>query len=284
MGIHYKRGRAYIHSPDPDYLGKLADVCFCLALAQYFPQRYVLLFQDEFTYSRQPSLAADYEMAGKHQPLARRSYCSDTTWRIVAALDARTGQVYHAQHRQIGLKELVAFYQQLRQAYPDQETIFLAQDNWPVHFHPDVLAALEKQYFPWPVHLPANWPKEASVRAQRLQLPIQLLPLPTYASWTNPIEKLWRKLRQECLHLHRYADAWKELKDRVGSFLEQFAQGSAGLLRYVGLTPHSKLFGPILVATSSGLLPKPIRDSMGDALYERLLAAGLSPPVIGLNC
>jgi len=28
-------------------------------------------------------------------------------------------------------------------------------------------------------------------------LPIQIVQLPTYASWTNPIEKLWRKLKAE---------------------------------------------------------------------------------------
>ena len=41
------------------------------------------------------------------------------------------------------------------------------------------------------------------------QLPIQLVPLPTYASWCNPIEKLWRQLRQELLHLHRFADRFR---------------------------------------------------------------------------
>jgi len=32
-----------------------------------------------------------------------------------------------------------------------------------------------------------------------------LVPLPTYGSWTGPIERLWRWLKQEVLHLHSYA-------------------------------------------------------------------------------
>jgi hypothetical protein len=54
-------------------------------------------------------------------------------------------------------------------------------------------------------------------------------------AFLNPIEKLWRKLRQEVLYLHRQAHDWKALQARVHDFLDQFAQGSDELLRYVGL-------------------------------------------------
>jgi hypothetical protein len=60
--------------------------------------------------------------------------------------------------------------------------------------------------------------------------------LPTYASWCNPIEKLWRKLKQEVLHLHRLADDLTTLRALVKEFLLQFASGSSDLLRYVGLS------------------------------------------------
>jgi len=59
--------------------------------------------------------------------------------------------------------------------------------------------------------------------------------LPTYASWLNPIEKVWRWLRQQVLHRHRLSDRWAELKQRVAQFFEQFADGSLKLLKYVGL-------------------------------------------------
>lgn len=53
----------------------------------------------------------------------------------------------------------------------------------------------------------------------------------------NPIEKLWRWLRQDVVHHHRRADAWEELKAAVKAFLDGFADGSTALLTYVGLLP-----------------------------------------------
>jgi hypothetical protein len=69
--------------------------------------------------------------------------------------------------------------------------------------------------------------------------------LPTYAPWLNPIEKLWRWLRQDVLKMHRLAAYWPELRRRVNTFLDQFADGSADLLRYVGLSGDGKLASAI---------------------------------------
>jgi hypothetical protein len=50
------------------------------------------------------------------------------------------------------------------------------------------------------------------------------------------MEKLWRTLRQEVTHLHRWAGAVPRLREEVERFLDQFATGSTDLLRYVGLS------------------------------------------------
>ena len=64
--------------------------------------------------------------------------------------------------------------------------------------------------------------------------------LPTYAPWLNPIEKLWRKLKQEFLYMHRYAaDSPEDLQQRVLDFL-QWSTGSTDLLRYVGLSTKER--------------------------------------------
>lgn len=248
LHIHYKRGRDYVHSPDVDYVAKLRDVHVQVQVLPRVHGLSAVLFQDELTYYRQPTLARAYEFAGHAQPLARRSYSANTHRRVVATLDAWTGQVLYDQASLIGIKELVRFYEQVATAYASAQTIYVVQDNWPIHFHPDVLAALEPQRFPWPWHRPANWSTEPSPKARRLNLPIQLLPLPTYASWTNPIEKLWRWLKQDVLHLHRLADDWKGLQNLVRLFLDQFAGGSAPLLRYVGLQDLTKLYDSALNA------------------------------------
>jgi hypothetical protein len=40
-----------------------------------------------------------------------------------------------------------------------------------------------------------------------------------YAPWTNPMEKVWRKLYQEVLHLHDFRDDWEALKREVERWL-----------------------------------------------------------------
>ena len=66
--------------------------------------------------------------------------------------------------------------------------------------------------------------------------------LPTYAPWLNPIEKLWRWLRQEVLKMQRLGEEWEALRMSVnGFFLDRFASGSDALLRYVGLQGDGEL-------------------------------------------
>ena len=237
LEISYKRGRDYVHSPDPNYMDKLSMIELMRFRAYYEPKRYVFLYLDELSYYRQPTLARAYESAGKVQPLAYRSHRSNTSFRALAALNVMTGRVRYLQRSRMNISCLTHFWYQLCEDYSDVETIYVTVDNWPVHYHPDVLAPLQPQNFPFPPRLPANWPTEPTGKVKQDNLPIQLLSLPTYASWLNPIEKLWRWLKQEILHLHRLSDEWDELKKRVDQFLATFSYGSNDLLQYVGLLP-----------------------------------------------
>jgi hypothetical protein len=242
LAIHWKRGRHHVHSPDPDYVAKLLTIRVNLLTPEIDWEQTVFLFQDELTFYRRPSLFFAYEAAGKEQPLAELGWKSNYAWRIAAVLNAWTGQVTYAHGKCFDIPHLVTFYQQVAETYPGAQIIQMAQDNWPVHFHPDVRVALQPQEWPWEFHLPAHWPTEASPGARRLNLPIHILSLPTYAPWTNPIEKLWRLLYQDVLHLHRFGDDWPALKLAITDFLDQFATGSQELLRYVGLSDPAKLY------------------------------------------
>jgi len=104
---------------------------------------------------RQPSLAGAYEVVGSTQPLAELGWKSNYEWRIAATLNALTGQVTFAQTKVFDIPHLVRFNQQVVDTYPGLE-IQMAQDNWPVHFHPDVRAALQPQEWKWAFHLPKN--------------------------------------------------------------------------------------------------------------------------------
>lgn len=238
LGIAYKRGRDYVHSPDPDYDAKRAAVVAACGAARADPARQVVLYLDEVTIGRQPTRERAWVARGRDQPRARRSHRSDTETRLLGALDATTGQVHAVRADKITVPVLARFFQTLVTAYPDA-TLTLVLDNWPVHFHPDLLCALVPQQSPFPRYLPPSWPRDPSPDALRRRgawrLPIQLLPLPTYASWLNPIEKLWRKLRQDLGHLHPFADDLPRLRAALDAWLAPYHSPAPELLRYVGL-------------------------------------------------
>lgn len=242
-----KRARHVIHSPDPKYLEKLLEIIACLDLAVNSKGRIVALFADQVTFYRQPTLANDYELIGaKHQPLGKMSPRSNTEGRIGGVVNALSGQVNYILASKCGVPQLLKLYEQICKTYPKAQVIYIVQDNWPVHFHPTLLNALVEQETRFELKIPPSWKNLSGKQYKKKKLPIQIVPLPTYASWCNPIEKLWRWLRQEVLHLHRKADQWKTLKQQIKEFLDKFRQESAELLKYIGLTENSKLYGETL--------------------------------------
>ncbi len=88
-------------------------------------------------------------------------------------VEAVTGLVVYLQRSNIEVKALVDVYQRVAQVYADRETIYVVQDNWPIHFHPEVLAALRSQPLKWPVHVTYNWPTVPRPRARHLDLPLE---------------------------------------------------------------------------------------------------------------
>lgn len=210
LGFSRKQAINFIHSPDPNYRAKWQSVLRAYSEAFSHPGQVLLLFMDELTYYRRPSKAPAYHRTAATQPRALEVAGPNTRTRLVAVLNAVTGQVTYLQRSKIGTEALVLFYAQIRSVYPEATKIYVAQDNWPVHKLEVVNQALHHH---------------------------QLTPLflPTYASWLNPIEKLWRWLKQEILHLHRLASQLQELRFQVLAFLDRFKNGSTDLLHYVGL-------------------------------------------------
>ena len=64
LKISYKRGRAYLHSPDPDYDGKLSLIELAKLRAKYEPENYAFFYLDELNFFRQPTLSWAYEVRG----------------------------------------------------------------------------------------------------------------------------------------------------------------------------------------------------------------------------
>jgi transposase len=218
VGVRLRAARVQQYSPDPQYLQKLRRLKRCLRQAARELDRVVLVFLDEMGYSVWPEAAADWcASAPADPPWADRQKSNNGLWRIGGAMNAVTGQVTYVDGYIVGRAKVIELYRRLVQTYPQADTIYVVQDNWSIHGHPEVLAAI------------AAYPQ------------IEPVWLPTYAPWLNPIEKLWRWLRQDVLKLHRLARDPKGLRQRVNGFLDQFAQGSYALLRYVGLLGDGQL-------------------------------------------
>jgi putative transposase len=184
-----------------------------VAEARARPAEVALLYADEKTVHRQPAAAdawGERGRGGAHQPRATLSHRSNTKLRLAGALDAVGGRVVSLARSKAGVREMCELLRQARAAYPSHGRVVVAWDNWPIHSHPKVLAAAAEHR-------------------------VELLFLPTYAPWTNPIEKLWGWLQRDVLTMHRLADQWDSLKQRVLEFLARFDGPSPDLLRMVGL-------------------------------------------------
>jgi transposase len=216
LGFSRKKALYFIHSPDPAYQAKWHQILAAYQEAVTNPAEVILLFQDEFTYYRRADLRQSWQRQGRRQRRRYHRAEANTKARVTAVLNGLTGQVVFRQRHKIGAKELIDFYAQVRAVYPTVKRIYLVQDNWPVHKLPAVMQAASDNN-------------------------LTLLFLPTYASWLNPIEKLWRWLRQDVLHDHDLSHNFKQLRREVITFLDQFAQGSLKLLNYVGLLSKEEL-------------------------------------------
>lgn len=223
LGLRYKRGRRHLHSPDPAYDAKLRVLALARHLADWNPARYAFLYEDELTYYRRPTVARVYAPRGPHAARAEQGIGANRRGRIAGSLDAQTGLHVGWRRSHFGRWVLADYFHAVADAIlaerPGVRRIFIALDNWPVHFHPELLAALA-------------------------DTPIRLLPLPTYAPWTNPQEKVWRRLAEEVLYQHPFADggagsdaAWAQMHTQVEDWLARVAHLGTPLLHAVGLYP-----------------------------------------------
>lgn len=205
LGIRYRQGWAYLVSPDPLAPAKLRWIDLIQQRAQAHPERGVRLGLDERTFYRLPTLAPTcWDGQGRARQAQMRAG-NHPRARVLAALKARTGSPHSRLRSPIGVHQLCLFYQPLRAASPDAEEIYVIQDCWPGHVLPEVGAAAG----------PGEMARVA---------------LPTYSSWRHPIEKRWRWLKPEGLHLHRWSDDWQQPTLAVRGFRDQFALPSPALL------------------------------------------------------
>ena len=175
------------------------------------PGEVIALFTDEVSFYRQPSQAWLWASMGRRQPRLRYSDSGNTLMRVVGLLEAVTAGVHVWEFPKVTAGRLARCFRQIGSLYPKARRIYLIMDNWPVHHHPKVQAAL------------ASEPR------------IRVVPLPTYAPWLNNIEKLWRWTKQRITHAHPWSDDFRLFRQQVLDEFQRLEKGSPELKRYCGL-------------------------------------------------
>jgi hypothetical protein len=212
LGFSKKQALGIIRSPDPFFQLKLRSITQAFMRALQYPEQAAILFQDEMSYELKATTRDAWGVTGRAQPRVTHAPKANPLTRIGGAMDGITGKLIYHQTTKFGVEAMQQLYRDIRANYT-QKTIFVVQDNWHnVHNHPAVLKTCA-------------------------ELGIIPLFLPTYASWLNPIEKLWRWLRADILHNHNWAGDLAAVRAAVTAFLNQFQQASDDLLHYCGLLP-----------------------------------------------
>src|SRR5258706_797885 len=181
-----RTARLQLYSPDPQYLPKVARLERCRREAARAPEAVALVFVDEMGSSRWPEAAPDWMLAAPDAPtLARRAGPTNRQQRLIAALNALTGQVDYLDNYLVGRQQVIAFYQQLDRTYAGVERVYLVQDHWSIHQHDDVQAVL--------AGLPRLGPGWLPTLAPRLQ-PIRKV-WPLLGPGVPNVDRLARQLR-----------------------------------------------------------------------------------------
>jgi len=211
----YKRGRAHVHSPDLEYNQKMAAVVAEREEARKAPLgEVVFLSEDEFTAYLRPLVGSSYRK--RSEPGQKATGATAETVRLAGCVDALSGRVVWRRRSRYNVKEMYRFFYYVQKQYPQAKVIYMALDNWPVHFHAYVQEHLARMKSP-----------------NRLRF----LPLPTYAPWTNPTEKYWLKLSREWLRFHPFAGDKLIFKRELDGWLHRHSDESPALLHEIGLLP-----------------------------------------------
>jgi transposase len=166
-GVRWQATKTWKASTDPDFIGKMRRV---LGLYDHPPADGRVICADEFgPLNLQPRPGRAWRPAG-HPARLRATYTRTGGVRhMLAALDLASGQVIYRIRARKRWREFLAFLKLVRQRWPAQ-TLYLVVDNFSPHKHPQV----------------TGWAGENSV---------ELVFLPTYASWLNWIESEFSALR-----------------------------------------------------------------------------------------
>ncbi len=177
-----------------------------------------MVFEDEASFYRQPTVARAFAPKGRAQPRCGLSPRSNSCVRAAVAFDPVSGNSTHLMRSSFTVSAVGAVYRAIAAWTAKAERVVLVMDNWPVHYHERALKALRED-----PRLEIKW-------------------LPTYSPWLNPAEKVWKWVRQKRGHMHNLASDMTALRAMIDGALTQAESIPAEMLKYTGMG-KSKLYG-----------------------------------------
>ena len=180
LGWRMKSPKLSCTSPDPEYAVKMTAIAGLREQAeQQEPLVPLLFYCDEAKLESIPTMRRMRRPQGQPLPLP---HCGEQHRRYLhGALCYPTGEWYFRVLPRMDTGSVLQFCQALLTDFPDR-TIWLIMDSAPAH-HSKAFAEF----------VAAN---------PRLHVQYQ----PTYAPWTNPVERVWQEMRRSVTHCHALAD------------------------------------------------------------------------------
>lgn len=178
-----------------------------------------IVFMDSAHPTMATKVVCGWIRKGKDKPLLKTG--AKTRVNVMGAIELSTMKVVSARPEQVNSETPVAFFEQLKTAYPDAQKIHIILDNAGYHCSQRVKdAALEKA--------------------------IVLHYLPPYSPNLNPIERLW-KVMNERVRNNRFFSSAKEFRGAIAEFFDStLAKIAPFLISGVELTIISKPSNPDL--------------------------------------
>ncbi len=171
-------------------------------------QQALLLFGDEASFPQWGTLTYTWARRGK-QPVVKTSGCRKG-YKVFGLIDYFTGRFFHQGHEgRFNSASYTAFLARVLEQ--TSQYLILIQDGARYHTSGET-----KRFF--------------AQHAERLRV----FQLPSYSPDYNPIEKLWKKLKQAETHLHYFAN-FDVLVNKVEQALLNFENGPQEILALCGL-------------------------------------------------
>lgn len=171
-------------------------------------------YADEFNVSWQPTLKAMWSPVGQQVMIPTPGQPKKHYG--IGAVNYHSGETVVRLEKRKKREQIAQLLEELLEKHPT-ETVYVAWDNADTHSGGKV---------------------EEVVRAAAGRL--NLLYLPTYSPWLNPIEMLWRHFRREVTHCELFVSV-KELLKATREFFQKYNNMPVKTLSIIGAHPTDHL-------------------------------------------